>query len=416
MAIDPQEFSPGFAAPIPRSPSRTLAIERSEPGTLDDLTWTVLGEAADQGEIRMAAIVHVIENRARSGRDPTSLKEIAHQGAQFSAWNEGEGGNNPSGSYPRDSREFNEARKIVEGVLNGEIPDPTYGATHYWSPKGMKGRTPNWAKSETLYGRLTIRGHVFLPRLPFPGMDPLIPAAMSEKLRLKRSGGGAEDDAGPAEQEGLEEAPIPRTPPDDLWHRRLKRLLTDPQKTPGLGRDELLMIYRGIAEEEYIKARGNVGLAKRRALAALKSRYGASRLSGQPVIMEQPPEANYPAVNGGWGYLQALTLQQARSTDPAAQEISLVSDSTTLVDRKVGRPPRYALWYRPSVGDWKLAPAPFSVELERLAALQRLAIEERHSRGAAVVASVRTIRGSIGSMAATSMAPRDRGRASCRQS
>jgi muramidase (phage lysozyme) len=193
---------------------------------------------------------------------------------------------------------------------------------------------------------------------------------------------------------GIREAPIPAemTPElreqrrlvpaemsDDLMARRMLTPPTynQPQARLGLGRDELMAVYRQIAEHEYIKARGNVGLAKRRAIGVLKSRYGASRLSGQPVIMEQPPEASYPAIDGGWDYLRLLALQQARSADPAAREISLLSDGTTLADYKAGRPPRYALWHRSTDGDWSHAPGPFSVELDRLTDLQEVALEER---------------------------------------
>jgi hypothetical protein len=158
-------------------------------------------------------------------------------------------------------------------------------------------------------------------------------------------------------------------------------------------------VYRSIAEEEYVKARGNIGLARRWAIAELKSRYGASRLSGRPVVMEMPPESTYPAIDGGWDYLQALALQQERSADPAAQEILLVSDSTTITDRNARQAPRYALWHRSTEGEWSLAATPFSVAPDRLAALQQRANEERRSRAAAVVARAREIQDGTGSLA-----------------
>jgi GH24 family phage-related lysozyme (muramidase) len=188
-------------------------------------------------------------------------------------------------------------------------------------------------------------------------------------------------------------APIPETQSDDLWVQRLYEppAYDEPQATLGVGRDELMAVYLKIAEQKYYKASGDVGLAKAWALAELKSRYGASRLSGQPVVMEQPPEANYPAINGGWDYLRTLALAQARSTDPTAAEVLLLSTATTATDRKAGQPPRYALWHRAPDGDWNLAPAPFAVELERLTQLQELAIDERRSRAAVVVARVRDL-------------------------
>jgi muramidase (phage lysozyme) len=193
-----------------------------------------------------------------------------------------------------------------------------------------------------------------------------IPAEMSAELREQR-------DLVPAEMS------------DDLRARRFMAPPTyaEPQAAFGLGQDELMAAYLQIAEQKYYKARGDIELAKRWALDEFKSRFGSSRLSGRPVVMEQPPEANYPAIrgsnpgSGGWDYLQRLALQQARSVDPAATEIALVSDGMTLADRKAGRPPRYALWLRSAAGDWTLSDTPFSVDLDRLTALQELALEER---------------------------------------
>jgi hypothetical protein len=223
---------------------------------------------------------------------------------------------------------------------------------------------------------------------------PTVPAHTSEEPAATRGHGAVPGvGAAPAEQVGDEQAPIPHLLSDDLTVRRsvTPPSYGEPLATLGMGRDQLMAAYLKIAEHEYIKAGGNIALAKRRAIGVLKSRYGASRLSGPPVIMEQPPEANYPAIDGGWDYLRALALQQARATEPAAQQISLVSDGTTLADRKAGRPPRYALWYRSADRNWTLAPLPFSIERGRIRALQRLGIERRRARASMAVERVREV-------------------------
>jgi len=132
---------------------------------INTLTWTVLGEAGGESVEGQAAVAHVIKNRSESGRFSKDPAKVAKQRKQFSTWNAvGEGGNNPQ-KYSTSSDTFKRTREIVEAVFAGNIPDPTDGATHYWSPRGMEGgKDPSWAASETVAGRLKIGNHVFLPR------------------------------------------------------------------------------------------------------------------------------------------------------------------------------------------------------------------------------------------------------------
>ncbi|SDG34407.1 cell wall hydrolase [Pelagibacterium luteolum] len=129
------------------------------------LAQTLLGEAGGEGFEGMAAIAHVIRNRAGSGRYPSDPVAVALQPRQFSTWNSGEGGNNP-GRYGPGAPGYEQAVRAVETVFEGNAPDPTGGATHYWAPRGMPGgRDPYWAGSEQgEAGRLRIGNHVFLPQ------------------------------------------------------------------------------------------------------------------------------------------------------------------------------------------------------------------------------------------------------------
>jgi hypothetical protein len=172
-------------APLPLTPSPYIEFLRSletlpegtpDSETLDVLAWTMLGEAANQGDDGLAAIANVIQNRAGSGDYPADLKRVALQKKQFSTWNKGEGGNNPKARYPKSSEEFQNARRIAADVVSGRRPDITGGATHYWSPKGMTAmgyaETPYWAEGEkSKWGTLELGDHVFLPKKPVPPND-----------------------------------------------------------------------------------------------------------------------------------------------------------------------------------------------------------------------------------------------------
>lgn len=153
--------------------------------TLDILAWTILGEAANQGPDGMAAIAHVIKNRAASGDYPSDLKAVALQDKQFSTWNKGQGGNDPKGTYSKTSPEFQEALRIAADVVSGRHQDNTQGATNYWSPSGMRAmglpETPYWAASETgSAGQRVIGDHIFLAKTP---AVPPTPADKPQSIR-----------------------------------------------------------------------------------------------------------------------------------------------------------------------------------------------------------------------------------------
>ena len=137
------------------------------------LAQTLLGEAGGEGLQGMRAVAHVIRNRMASNRFPNSAIGVAQQPQQFSAWNSGEGGNNP-GRYGPGSAGWNTAIQAINQVFNGNDQDITGGATHYWAPRGMpNGRDPYWARSETTNGRVRIGNQIFLPRNPGGGNSAL---------------------------------------------------------------------------------------------------------------------------------------------------------------------------------------------------------------------------------------------------
>lgn len=128
----------------------TLSIT---PGDRDAMIRTVLGEAGNQGDLGQAAVAHVIMNRAiGSGSSPTAVVLAPNQ---FEA--------NSGGlkSYAPSSPAYQSAAKVVDGVLGGDVPDPTNGATNFLNPDTVMsryGRLPKWAQGDAVQ----IGQHVFL--------------------------------------------------------------------------------------------------------------------------------------------------------------------------------------------------------------------------------------------------------------
>lgn len=136
---------------------------------------TMLAEAGGEGYEGMAAVAHVIINRAKDGRWPKSIQDVALQDQQFSAWNKGAGGNNPL-KYDPNSPAYQNAMKVFKAVAGGIHVDPTQGATYYYSPKGMdklvqdgdqNNHVPSWlAQAAAERGGATLRlgNHIFAGR------------------------------------------------------------------------------------------------------------------------------------------------------------------------------------------------------------------------------------------------------------
>lgn len=134
---------------------------------------TILGEAANESTMGQAAVAHVLLNRARDERWPSSVSDVALQPKQFSAWNSGAGGNDLVRKYGPGNPAYDRAAAVYDQVLSGEINDPTGGATHYYSPAGMQALVsegsqgnllPRWLQQENERRggeTTTIGGHIF---------------------------------------------------------------------------------------------------------------------------------------------------------------------------------------------------------------------------------------------------------------
>ena len=121
-----------------------------DPVDRDIAIRTVLSEAGNQSALGQAAVANVLRNRAQSGRyGGQDLASVALAPNQFEPWSRGTLGrkNDPTAIDP-NSPEYESAGRIVDAVMSGQHPDPTGGATHFYSPGSQSalGRdAPAWA-------------------------------------------------------------------------------------------------------------------------------------------------------------------------------------------------------------------------------------------------------------------------------
>ena len=107
------------------------------------LALNVYHEARSDTMIGQYAVAHVVMNRVQSDRFPDSVCDVVHQGyhkgkhkCQFSWYCDGKS------DTPTEPRSWALATLVAYDVLNGTVPDVTYGATHYHATYVR----PYWAK------------------------------------------------------------------------------------------------------------------------------------------------------------------------------------------------------------------------------------------------------------------------------
>jgi Cell Wall Hydrolase len=117
----------------------------------DYLIRTVAFEAPNEPAIGKAAVAHVVLNRKKSGRWGDEIKKIVTQPWQFEPWMTRR--KEIEELSPNDPR-YRKAARITDGVLDGDIPDPTVGATHFLNATIVRqrrgGSLPRWAQGEGL--------------------------------------------------------------------------------------------------------------------------------------------------------------------------------------------------------------------------------------------------------------------------
>jgi len=133
----------------------------------DILARTLWGEARGESLAGQIAVAWTIRNRVFDGKDRSWWGEgyagVCQKPYQFSCWNR----NDPNFAYlngakPIPFREITQARIAGDQVIDGKVPDPTSGATHYYAISMKK--APVWAAKAT--ETLKLGGHVFFKDVP----------------------------------------------------------------------------------------------------------------------------------------------------------------------------------------------------------------------------------------------------------
>lgn len=115
------------------------------PRDRDAMIRTVLTEAASNDPMGWAAVASTIRNRLAAGKYGDTPAAVVTAPNQFEVWSNGRAQKEGGPSNPN----YEAAGRIVDAVAQG-LPDPTTGATHFYSPSGQAamGRSaPGWGKN-----------------------------------------------------------------------------------------------------------------------------------------------------------------------------------------------------------------------------------------------------------------------------
>jgi spore germination cell wall hydrolase CwlJ-like protein len=132
----------------------------------DILARTLWGEARGESLAGQIAVAWTIRNRVFDERDKSWWGEgyagVCQAKYQFSCWNKSDP-NYPymSGAKQMPVRELVQTRIAADQVIEGKVPDPTGGATHYYA---ISIKAPAWS----LKAKQTLKlgGHVFFRDVP----------------------------------------------------------------------------------------------------------------------------------------------------------------------------------------------------------------------------------------------------------
>jgi len=133
---------------LPGSSQPPLGLDSEE---RDYLIRTLVFEAGGETEKGKVAVAHVILNRARIGRWGDNIKDVVMHPWQFEPWMTRR---SEMERLAQDDARYRSAARIADGVLAGELSDPTFGATHFLNPVIVRARRggslPKWAQGDGL--------------------------------------------------------------------------------------------------------------------------------------------------------------------------------------------------------------------------------------------------------------------------
>lgn len=152
---------------------------------IQNLAWTMLGEAYPGDTAGMSAVGNTVLNRLNSGGYGSTISQIVLAPNQYAAWGVGSQaasqGNHPDTRFPVGSAQYQQAYDLAQQLINGTVPDNTGGAVNY------RQTTPGTRWAEGAPGTVSIGGNTFQagsgllagPRPPLPPAN--IPRSPSYK-------------------------------------------------------------------------------------------------------------------------------------------------------------------------------------------------------------------------------------------
>jgi len=162
-------FSPGLLnGPSLDVPSNLVPQVRETPYSAltdpDKLARIILSEAASNDPREMAAIGASVINRAAQGMGGDNIAEVVQKPFQFEPMSD------PDSVMARDQDpRYAQALAVANGLLTGELSDPTAGATHFFAEdtqRALGRQAPEWAAGQT--GE-RIGDHTFFRGIPGVG-------------------------------------------------------------------------------------------------------------------------------------------------------------------------------------------------------------------------------------------------------
>jgi N-acetylmuramoyl-L-alanine amidase len=116
----------GIEKPLTAAPASEYIKENSK--EINCIALAVYKEALNQGKRGQVAVAHVIMNRMKSGKFPSTACGVVYQPHQFSFIH-----GRKSVPLPANA-DKNGILTLTRAVYHGEISDPTSGATYFYNP------------------------------------------------------------------------------------------------------------------------------------------------------------------------------------------------------------------------------------------------------------------------------------------
>lgn len=125
-------------------------------------TATIAMEASGEGAQGELAVAFVLLNRMKTGRWGSNLASVVLAPKQFSCWNSDDPNRKRLATMKTDDPVLLAASAALNVAITGAKPDPTSGATHYYSVEMSV--TPGWAGSGNFV--VQIGKHRFYKNVP----------------------------------------------------------------------------------------------------------------------------------------------------------------------------------------------------------------------------------------------------------